>query len=161
MQYAIESQIRLRGLDVTDSMLIVKPRQVMTSLPLSMTSRRQEVLCEHVDWLFQGEDTIRTEDMVSVIEREGDAIALVMLSGVQYYTGQLFDMEAITRAGHAKVKRSRTLHANEMWNYTVVNIWSGSKPFIKVNLKPKCVLVLGLTFLIHFKCWLLYLLLSR
>ncbi len=86
VQYAIESQIRLRGLDVTDSMLIVKPRQVMTSLPLSMTSRRQEVLCERVDWLFQGEDTIRTEDMVSVIEREGDAIALVMLSGVQYYT---------------------------------------------------------------------------
>lgn len=74
--YAIESQIRLRGLDVTDSMLIIKPRQ--------------------------GEDTIRTEDMVSVIEREGDSIALVMLSGVQYYTGQLFDMEAITRAGHAK-----------------------------------------------------------
>uniref|UniRef100_A0A8C1Z2C2 Kynureninase n=1 Tax=Cyprinus carpio TaxID=7962 RepID=A0A8C1Z2C2_CYPCA len=74
--YAIESQIRLRGLDVTDSMLIIKPRQ--------------------------GEDTIRTEDIVSVIEREGDAIALVMLSGVQYYTGQLFNMEAITSAGHAK-----------------------------------------------------------
>uniref|UniRef100_A0A672RDZ1 Kynureninase n=1 Tax=Sinocyclocheilus grahami TaxID=75366 RepID=A0A672RDZ1_SINGR len=74
--YAIESQIRLRGLDVTDSMLTIAPRQ--------------------------GEDTIRTEDIVSVIEREGEAMALVMLSGVQYYTGQLFDMEAITRAGHAK-----------------------------------------------------------
>ncbi|XP_016094746.1 kynureninase-like, partial [Sinocyclocheilus grahami] len=80
--YAIESQIRLRGLDVTDSMLTIAPRQ--------------------------GEDTIRTEDIVSVIEREGEAMALVMLSGVQYYTGQLFDMEAITRAGHAKVKRSWT-----------------------------------------------------
>ncbi len=47
--------------------------------------------------------------------------------------------------------------------YTVVTIWSGSKPFIKVVLKSKCVLVLGQlwwTFLIHFKCWLLYLLLQ-
>ncbi|KAI2663180.1 Kynureninase [Labeo rohita] len=78
--YAIESQIRLRELDVADSMLIIKPRQ--------------------------GEDTIRTEDIVSLIEREGDAIALVMLSGVQYYTGQLFDMEAITKAGHAKYVNS-------------------------------------------------------
>ncbi|XP_043086847.1 kynureninase [Puntigrus tetrazona] len=74
--YAVESQIGLRGLDVTDSMLVVAPRQ--------------------------GEDTIRTEDLAALIEREGDSIALVMLSGVQYYTGQLFDMEAITRAGHAK-----------------------------------------------------------
>ncbi len=42
-------------------------------------------------------------------------------------------------------------------NCTLVNIWSGSKPFIKVDLKPKCILFLGqlwLTFLIHFKCWL-------
>ncbi len=46
-----------------------------------------------------------------------------------------------------------------MFIYTLVNIWTGSKPFIKVVLKPKCVLVLGQlwwTFLIHFKCWLLY-----
>ncbi len=43
--------------------------------------------------------------------------------------------------------------------HTHVNIWSWSKPFINVVLKPKCVLVLGqlwLSFLIHFKCWLLY-----
>ncbi|XP_016120457.1 kynureninase-like [Sinocyclocheilus grahami] len=38
VQYAIESQIRLRGQDVTDSMLIITPRQVMTSLPLSVGS---------------------------------------------------------------------------------------------------------------------------
>ncbi len=43
--------------------------------------------------------------------------------------------------------------------YRVVNIWSGPKPFIKVVLKSKCIHVLGQrrwTFLIHFKCWLLY-----
>uniref|UniRef100_A0A8C1V735 Kynureninase n=1 Tax=Cyprinus carpio TaxID=7962 RepID=A0A8C1V735_CYPCA len=74
------------------------PSDHVCIMPLNLRS----VLCERVDWPFQGEDTIRTEDIVSVIEREGDAIALVMLSGVQYYTGQLFNMEAITSAGHAK-----------------------------------------------------------
>ncbi|KAK7154686.1 hypothetical protein R3I93_009583 [Phoxinus phoxinus] len=74
--YAIESQIQLRGMNVADSMLIIKPRQ--------------------------GEDTIRTEDIVSLIESEGESIALVMLSGVQYYTGQLFQIETITSAGHAQ-----------------------------------------------------------
>ncbi|XP_051568132.1 kynureninase-like isoform X2 [Myxocyprinus asiaticus] len=74
--YVAESQIRLRGLNPADSMLLIKPRQ--------------------------GEDTIRTEDMLSVIEREGEVIAVIMLSGVQYYTGQFFNMQAITRAGHGK-----------------------------------------------------------
>uniref|UniRef100_A0A9J7WWY7 Uncharacterized protein n=1 Tax=Cyprinus carpio carpio TaxID=630221 RepID=A0A9J7WWY7_CYPCA len=55
-----------------------------------------EVTDKRVDW---------TEDVVSVIERER-RIALVMLSGGQYYTGQLLHMEAITRAAHTKVKRS-------------------------------------------------------
>ena len=38
-------------------------------------------------WPREGEDTLRTEDIVEAIEREGEAIAVVMLSGVQYYTG--------------------------------------------------------------------------
>uniref|UniRef100_A0AAR2K0A4 Kynureninase n=1 Tax=Pygocentrus nattereri TaxID=42514 RepID=A0AAR2K0A4_PYGNA len=74
--YAVESQIRLRGFDPSTSMLLLKPRE--------------------------GEDTLRTEDIVSTIEREGHSIAVVMLSGVQYYTGQLFNMEAITKAGQAQ-----------------------------------------------------------
>lgn len=53
--------------------------------------------------IFQGEETLRTEDILRVIEEQGDSIAVVMLSGVQYYTGQLFNMAAITAAGHRKV----------------------------------------------------------
>ncbi|XP_051841776.1 kynureninase [Antechinus flavipes] len=74
--YAIESQLRLRGLDVEKSMLMIKPRQ--------------------------GEDTLRMEDIFEVIEKEGDSIAVILFSGVQFYTGQLFDIPAITRAGQAK-----------------------------------------------------------
>uniref|UniRef100_A0A3Q3WP25 Kynureninase n=1 Tax=Mola mola TaxID=94237 RepID=A0A3Q3WP25_MOLML len=74
--YAVESQIRLRGLDPQDSMLLLRPRP--------------------------GEETLRTEDILQLIETQGDSIAVVMLSGVQYYTGQLFDMAAITAAGQKK-----------------------------------------------------------
>uniref|UniRef100_UPI0037E7A3BE kynureninase n=1 Tax=Semicossyphus pulcher TaxID=241346 RepID=UPI0037E7A3BE len=74
--YAVESQIRLRGFDPQKSMLMLSPRP--------------------------GEDTLRTEDILQVIEKEGDSIAVVMFSGVQYYTGQLFNMAAITEAGHKK-----------------------------------------------------------
>ncbi len=47
-----------------------------------------------------GEDTLRTEDILDAIAQQGDQLALVMLSGVQYYTGQFFDLPAITAAGH-------------------------------------------------------------
>ncbi len=74
--YAVESQIKFHGFDPKDSMLLIKPRD--------------------------GEATFRTEDILKVIEEEGDNIALIMLPGVQYYTGQVFDMQAITEAGHQK-----------------------------------------------------------
>ena len=47
-----------------------------------------------------GESTLRTEDIIETIEREGDSVALVLLGGVNYLTGQAFDMQAITEAGH-------------------------------------------------------------
>lgn len=74
--YAVESQIKFHGCSPVDSMLLVKPRD--------------------------GENTIRTEDILKLIAEQGDEIALIMLPGVQYYTGEVFDMQAITQAGHNK-----------------------------------------------------------
>lgn len=53
--------------------------------------------------MFQGESIIRTEDVVDLLNQIGDTIALVLLSGVQYYTGQLFDIPTITKVGQEKV----------------------------------------------------------
>ena len=58
---------------------------------------------------YQGELLIRGEDIIAKIEEEGDSIAVVCLSGTQYYTGQVFDISTITKAGHRKV-RQRTQH---------------------------------------------------
>lgn len=50
----------------------------------------------------KGEHLLRTEDILEVIEKEGDTIAVVLLPGVQYYTGQYFEIEKITAAAHKK-----------------------------------------------------------
>ncbi|HEY2846491.1 MAG TPA: kynureninase [Pyrinomonadaceae bacterium] len=73
-QYAIESQIRCHGLDPRESLIELAPRE--------------------------GEFTLRTADIIETIERRGDEIALVLLGGVNYYTGQAFQMKDITDAGH-------------------------------------------------------------
>ena len=73
-QYAVKSQLRFHGVDPEDGLIELSPRD--------------------------SESTLRTEDIVEMIDKNGDEIALVLLGGVNYYTGQAFDMAAITEAGH-------------------------------------------------------------
>jgi kynureninase len=73
-QYAIESQVRFHGYDPSNAIIEVAPRE--------------------------GEYTLRTEDIKNAITENGNDIALVLFGGVNYFTGQWFDMEAITKAGH-------------------------------------------------------------
>ncbi|HEK20130.1 kynureninase [Mucilaginibacter sp.] len=73
-QYAVESQVRFHGFNPKDAIIEVSPRL--------------------------GEVTLHTQDIIEAIEDNADEIALVLFSGINYYTGQLFDMQAITKAGH-------------------------------------------------------------
>jgi kynureninase len=75
-QYAVKSQIRFHGFDPATSLIELTP------LP--------------------GESCLRHEQIESLIERSGDEIALILLGGVNYATGQAFDMAGITRAGHTR-----------------------------------------------------------
>ncbi|HKG07108.1 MAG TPA: kynureninase [Pedobacter sp.] len=74
-QYAIESQVCFHGYDPKEAILEVAPKP--------------------------GEYTLRTADILKAIADHADEIALVLFGGVNYFTGQWYDMEAITRAGHA------------------------------------------------------------
>jgi kynureninase len=75
-QYAVKSQIGFYGFDTAASLIELHPRD--------------------------GESILRDEDIFALIEREGGSIALLLLGGVNYSSGQAFDMAAITKAGHAK-----------------------------------------------------------
>ncbi len=72
-QYVLESQVDFHGLP-QDNIIEVAPRE--------------------------GEELIHLEDILSKIQEVGDELALVMIGGVNYYTGQLFDMQKITMAAH-------------------------------------------------------------
>lgn len=73
-QYAVESQVRYHGYAPEEAIVEIAPRP--------------------------GEETLRTEDILETIRQHGPQTALVMMCGVQYYTGQWMDVAAITRAGH-------------------------------------------------------------
>jgi kynureninase len=70
-RYAVASQARLHGFDPQNAVLEIGPRP--------------------------GEEAVRTEDVLALIEREGAQIATAMLPGVQFLNGQTFDLHAITR----------------------------------------------------------------
>lgn len=73
-QYMFQSQVRHHGFDPKDAIVEIKRRD--------------------------GEHNIRLEDILAKIEEVGDELALVLFGGVNYYTGQVFDMKTITEAGH-------------------------------------------------------------
>jgi kynureninase len=52
----------------------------------------------------EGEYYLREEDILAAIQKDGSSIALVLFSGIQYYTGQWFPMEKITKAAHNAVR---------------------------------------------------------
>ena len=75
-QYAVQSQILFHDLEPAASLLELSPRD--------------------------GESCIRDEDIHALLDREGESIALILLGGVNYATGQVFDIAEITRAGQSK-----------------------------------------------------------
>ena len=72
--YAVESQINHHGYSIDDTLI-------------KHTAR-------------DGESVIRIEDIESIIESEGSEVALIMLGGVNYYTGLVFDIKKITQTAH-------------------------------------------------------------
>ena len=70
--YAIKTQIRHHGLDPKDALVLASPRK--------------------------NEFTVRTEDILDLIDKNRDSLAIVWIAGVNFFTGQLFDMLAITKA---------------------------------------------------------------
>lgn len=74
-QYAMESQVKYHGLKYEEAVIEVSPRK--------------------------GEYALRTEDILTTIKDHGDSVALVLFGGVNYYTGQFFDLQQITETAHS------------------------------------------------------------
>ncbi|WP_405207895.1 kynureninase [Aquimarina sp. LLG6339-5] len=73
-QYMLQSQVRFHGYDPKGAIVEIKKRP--------------------------GEHNFRIEDILSTIKSVGEECALILIGGVNYYTGQVFDMKTITKAGH-------------------------------------------------------------
>ena len=74
-QYALESQVKFHGFDPSDAIIEVHPRQ--------------------------GEHCLRTEDILQCIDTHKDEICLLLFGGVNYYTGQYFDIPTLTKAAQS------------------------------------------------------------
>jgi len=75
-RYAVESHLKFRGQDPATALVEIAPRA--------------------------GEHLLRTEDVLQLISEQGEEIAVFMMGGINYYTGQLFDMATITKAAQEK-----------------------------------------------------------
>ncbi|MEZ6097298.1 MAG: kynureninase [Pirellulaceae bacterium] len=73
--YAVESQIRWHGLDPNECLVVARPEP--------------------------GSELFSMDELCNTIETQREELALVMLPGVQYYTGQVFDIERLTQVAHA------------------------------------------------------------
>lgn len=73
-QYAVETQVRMYGYEPSEAIIEITPRE--------------------------GAHIIEEEDIIAAINDAGSSLALVMFGGVNYYTGQFFDLQAITAAAH-------------------------------------------------------------
>lgn len=73
--YMLETQVKFHGLNPDEAIIELIPRD--------------------------GEHILRTEDIISEIKKHGDSLAMVNMAGLQYYTGQLFDIKEITAAAHS------------------------------------------------------------
>jgi kynureninase len=73
-QYVLETHLRSRGVNPDEAIIEIAPRP--------------------------GEHVLHTDDICEAIREAGQSLAMVMFAGVQYYTGQLFDIKAITYAAH-------------------------------------------------------------
>lgn len=74
-KYAVESQLRHHGYDDKEGLVLWKSRD--------------------------DEELVNYEDLESILEEQGNEIALIMIGGVNYYTGQFFDLKRITEIGHS------------------------------------------------------------
>ena len=75
-RYAVQSQLKFHGFDAEEGLVEWKPRE--------------------------GEELLHMEDLETILEEQGDEIALLLIGGVNYYTGQYFDIKRIAELGHAK-----------------------------------------------------------